>query len=84
MANLLNDGRSARFMVRPVVVFPGWNVEQIGSRSRTDVWVLNPKALDGVLAQEPHVLSPGLIDAASHALARYCRRPIVRRSEQSG
>lgn len=81
LANLLNDGRTATFAVRPVVVFPEWYVESSGPRSKEDVWVLNPKALEKFLDHEPHVLSDETIDAASHSLTQHCRRPITERSE---
>lgn len=75
LASLLNDGRTATFTVRPVVVFPEWYVERIGSRSKQDVWVLNPKALDKFLDHEPRVLSADRIDAAAYALTQHCRQP---------
>jgi hypothetical protein len=81
LADLLNDGRTATFTVRPVVVFPEWYVERTGPRSKHDVWVLNPKALDKFLDHEPHVLSADAIDAAAHALTQHCRRPITERAE---
>lgn len=74
LANLLNDGRTATCTVRPVVVFPEWYVEWIGRKSKDDVWVLNPKALDKFLDHEPHILSPSFVDSAVHALTRHCRQ----------
>lgn len=82
LANLLNDGCSATFTVRPVVVFPEWFVERIGPRSIQDVWVLNPKALDKFLDHEPHTLSVAAIDVASHALTQHCRRSITEGSAE--
>lgn len=82
LANLLNDGRTTTFTVHPVVVFPEWYVEQTGPRSQHDVWVLDPKLLASCLLQKPHVLSADAIDAASHALRQYCRRPITEGSEE--
>jgi hypothetical protein len=43
LENTLQQSTGKRFFVRGVVVFPGWYVEQRGSRG--DVWVLEPKAL---------------------------------------
>lgn len=82
LTDLLKDGRTATFTVRPVVVFPEWYVERTGPRSKEDVWVLNPKALEKFLDHEPHVLSADAIDAAAHALTQHCRRPITERSEK--
>jgi hypothetical protein len=76
LADLLNATK-ANFTVRPVVVFPEWYVERIGNRSKDDVWVLNPKALEKFLDHEPAVLSSGLIDVASNILAAYCRQAVV-------
>ncbi len=76
VSSLLNDGRTTQVTARPVVVFPGWYVEQKGPRSNWDVWVINPKALDGFLTNEPHILSPAFIDSTANALTLYCRRPI--------
>lgn len=73
LSDFLNDGRSAVFHVRPIVVFPEWYVERTGHHSKDDVWVLNPKAVSHFLRHEPSVLSRPLIEAASHALARHCR-----------
>ncbi len=75
IVNLLNYDRSRRFAVRPVVVFPGWYVEQPGSLKREDVWVLNPKMLGGWLDREPRILSADAIDAVAHDLSQLCRRP---------
>lgn len=82
LANLLNDGRTATFTVRPVVVFPEWYVERTGPRSMQDVWVLNPRALGNFLDHEPHALSADAIDAVSHALTQRCRRPVTDGTEE--
>ena len=53
-----------RFPVRPVVVFPGWFVEH-AKGMKSEVWVLEPKALRGWLKHEPQRLA-----AADVALVR--------------
>lgn len=73
LGDLLNDGRTGIFTVRPVVVIPGWYIENACQRGKRDVWVLNPKALSSFLMYEPESLSPEAVDASAHALARYCR-----------
>jgi hypothetical protein len=74
LAELLNDGRKRPiFTVRPVVVFPDWYVEWTSRLRRNDVWVLNPKALDRFIENEPVALSSDLIESASHTLTRYYR-----------
>lgn len=69
IADLLNDGRRGTlFTVRPVVVFPEWFIERRETGEKSDVWVLNPKALGAFLDHEPCVLSAELIDTAAHIL----------------
>lgn len=75
LADRLNDGRrGALFTVRPVVVFPEWFVERQGSATKSDVWVLNPKALGSFLDHEPCILSGELIDTAAHTLSVHSRQ----------
>jgi len=74
LANVLNDGRTSTFMVRPVLLFPEWYVERTGTRQKEDVWVLNPKALEKFLSLEPAILSSERIDSISNTLTRHCRQ----------
>lgn len=73
LANILNDGHAKGLKVRPILVFPAWYVERTGHRSKDDVWVLNPRALDKFLDHEPSLLSLSSVDAAAQALTQYCR-----------
>lgn len=69
LAALLNDGRRGNlFAVRPVVVFPDWFVERRDHGQKSDVWVLNPKALGSFLDHQPCALSAEQIDTAAHIL----------------
>jgi hypothetical protein len=65
---------SAKYKIRPVMVFPEWYVERIGSRTKDDVWALNPKALGKFLDCEPHALSHASVDAVTQILALHCRQ----------
>jgi len=58
--------------VRPVVVFPGWYIEQKAGSSR-ELWVLEPKALPSFLENAPDVLSAEEIKMASGHLSRFIR-----------
>jgi len=73
LADLLNDGRSSQLIVRPVVVFPEWYVEQIGEK-KSDIWVLNPKALDQFLQNEPPILTTYQIDSVANVLTCHARQ----------
>jgi hypothetical protein len=72
LQRLLKESTSKSFHVRPVVVYPGWYVEQ-SRESRKEIWVLEPKALPGFLANEPTVLPAEDIALASLHLSRFIR-----------
>jgi Nuclease-related domain len=67
----LEESTGKRFAVRGVVVFPGWFVEQRGSRG--DVWVLEPKALPAFIEQEAVSIALADVALASFHLSRYVR-----------
>jgi hypothetical protein len=58
--------------VFPVVVFPGWYVEQAAASRRT-IWVLEPKALPSFLDQEPLRLRNEDVQLISFHLSRFVR-----------
>jgi nuclease-like protein len=58
--------------VQPVVVFPGWFVEPFDMK-REGVWVLEPKALDRFLVNEPERFSKDQVNAMASALTSYVR-----------
>ena len=72
LQRLLAESTGKTFTVRPVVLFPGWYVEDNRSR-RKDLWVLEPKALSPFLANEPSVVSPQDVKLASFHLSRFIR-----------
>jgi hypothetical protein len=71
LATLLRESTGKPFDVRPVIVFPGWFVEQLPSKAR--VWALNPKALPHFLDHEPQWLAADDIALASFHLSRFVR-----------
>lgn len=58
--------------VRPVVLLPGWWVEQ-GKGATREVWVLEPKALGAFLLRDAQRLSVEEIKLASFHLTQYVR-----------
>lgn len=66
----LTDSTGKTFAVRPVVVFPGWFVEPSG---RSEVWVLEPKALQKFLKNEPDRLQTEDVSLTVWHLKRYIR-----------
>jgi hypothetical protein len=57
---------------QPVVVFPGWFVERFDMKA-LGVWVLEPKALDAFIDNQPAILSPAQVGAMASALSSYIR-----------
>jgi hypothetical protein len=72
LSELLAESTGRRLDVRPIVVFPGWLIEQTG-QSTKKLWVLNPKALPGFLDNEGPRLSAEDIKLASYHLSRHIR-----------
>jgi hypothetical protein len=72
LSELLTESTGRKFPARPVILFPGWFVEQSKGSSR-EVWVLNPKALPDFLANESEVLAAEDVKLASFHLSRFIR-----------
>jgi len=60
-----------KLMVKPVVVFPGWYVENQNKGS--NIWVLEPKALPTFIGNLPKTLSEESIRVISNHISRYIR-----------
>ncbi len=69
---LISESTGRKFDVRPVIVFPGWFIEQ-AEGSKREVWVLNPKALPDFIGREPRKLSDEDVRLASFHLSRFIR-----------
>ena len=72
LRELLRDTDGKVFPVRPVVVYPGWYIEQKPG-IKPEVWVLNPKALPAFLDHEAQTLTAEDIHLASYHVSRYVR-----------
>ena len=72
LRELLAQSTGKAFPVRPVIVFPGWFVEQ-DRASRREFWVLEPKALESFLDHEPATLLAEDVTLAAFHLSRYIR-----------
>ena len=70
--DLLAQSTGRKFDVRPVIIFPGWFVEQTAG-SKREVWVLNPKVLQSFLDHETRKLSDEDVRLASFHLSRFVR-----------
>lgn len=72
LQRLLAESTGRTFPVWPVVLFPGWFVENSGT-SWKELWVLEPKALPAFLAKEKVVISPEDVKLAAYHLSRFIR-----------
>jgi hypothetical protein len=72
LRGLLSESTGRKFTVKPVIVFPGWFIEQKPGATK-EVWVLEPKALPGFLSNAATVLTPEDVKLASFHLSRFVR-----------
>lgn len=72
LKGLLSESTGRNFEVFPVVVFPGWFIEQ-SSECLRSIWVLEPKALVKFLANAPRKLETEEVKLASFHLSRFIR-----------
>lgn len=72
LRSVLADSTGKTFNVRPVVLFPGWFVEK-PPNVRSDVWVLEPKALPAFLDCEPSTVDAQDSKLAAFHLSRFIR-----------
>jgi hypothetical protein len=69
----LEGSTGKRLPIRGVIVFPGWWVAPMTAETRSEVWVLEPKALPGFIEHEPRVLPDSDVALAAYHLGRYVR-----------
>jgi hypothetical protein len=74
LQDLLKQSTGKSFPVRGVVVFPGWFVESKSNKS--DVWVLNPKALQSFISNEPKVLAETDVHLAVFHVSRFVKAKV--------
>lgn len=61
------------YAAKPVVVFPGWYIQQSKKANKSDVWVLNPKALSTYIENQRTILSHEEVTLVAYHLSRYIR-----------
>lgn len=72
LKRLLTESTGKVIPVRPVVLFPGWYIND-SRQNKRDLWVLEPKALAIWLGNEKTVLAPDEVAMASQHLSRFVR-----------
>lgn len=73
LKNMLKETTGKEFPIKPVVVFPGWFVETDSEGKKSNIWVLNPKALPQYIENEKSIVSKEDMSLASYHLAMYIR-----------
>ena len=73
LSNLLSERTGRKFTVKPVVVFPGWFIEETDKAKAKDVWVLNPKGLPAYISKRNSQLKDDEVKIAAFGLSRYIR-----------
>jgi hypothetical protein len=68
--DVLHESTGKWFLVKPVVVFPGWWVDEQKNR---EVWVLNPDRLQSYIAREPEILTEEDMHLVAYHLSRFIR-----------
>ena len=62
-----------KWPIKPVLLFPGWFVEPVRTKTYSDVWTLEPKAFPKFLANEQERISDSDVQLASSHLTRNVR-----------
>ena len=73
LRGVLKESTGRDFTVQPVIVFPGWYVESTPEGKRSDVWVLNPKALPTFIGNTTESVSNEDMMLASYHISRFIR-----------
>lgn len=73
LRDLVFESTGHKIAVRSVVVYPGWFIEGPPKGVKSDVWVLNPKALPGFIAHEHDVLLVEDVHLISDRISRHVR-----------
>ncbi len=73
LSHCLEESTGCPYRVKPVILFPGWWVEQTGRDSMRHTWVLAAKALPGFLGKTEATLDLERVSQASFHLSRIIR-----------
>lgn len=73
LKDILKESTGKDYMIKPVVVFPGWFVESKEDGWKSKVWVMNPKALQSFINHESDKITREDMMLATFHLSRYIR-----------
>ena len=73
LKDLIHESTGRKFIIKPVVVFPGWYIEPTSEAKSSEVWVLNPRALPAFIGNSNEQLNTEEISMISFHLSRHVR-----------
>lgn len=73
LRDFLKESTGREYPIRPVLLFPGWFIQPTVETKKSDLWVLNPKALPAFIQNSFAVLREDDVKLASYHLSRYIR-----------
>ena len=73
LQNLLKESTGKEFLIKPVIVFPGWFIKSTEEGKKSSCWVLNPKALPQYIENEKTLITTEDMSLVSYHLSRYVR-----------
>lgn len=73
LREMLKESSGKEVKVKPVIVFPGWYIDNSAANRDLNVWILNPKALPKYIANIPIILSKEDLMLLSYNISRYIR-----------
>lgn len=76
LKNMLNESTGKAVQVKPVIVFPGWNIDNKDAGFNPEVWVINPKAISKFIPKSGMELSQYDVSLFTFHLSRYIRTKI--------
>jgi hypothetical protein len=74
LKRLLKEITGRQLAVRPLVVYPGWHVNEAGAARESAVWVLSANGLYQWIEGEPETLPAEAVRLAASQLAAYIRK----------
>lgn len=73
LGQLIEESTGRKFPARAVVAFPGWYIKRNAEAKRSDVWVLNLRALSAFIEHSDASLAPEDVRLCAFHLSRYIR-----------
>lgn len=73
LRHVIRESTGKKYEVKPVIVFPGWYIENSAAGYNPNVWVLNPKALAEFIPKSGINLQDEEIHLISSTIGRFIR-----------